>query len=88
MLLLYNPVRLEVNYMSVVVVKKAIQKMRQKLNTLISDNNFDLQDANIQEYSRRLDKAIITYNKKVLNNPENSNTPNSFDSEQDLLTSK
>lgn len=38
-----------------------IAEMHDKLNQLIESSNYDLLDNRVQEFSRELDKLIITY---------------------------
>ena len=45
-----------------------IAKMHIKLNKLIEDNDFDLLCHEVQHYSRRLDKVLVSYNKKLAKN--------------------
>ncbi len=40
-----------------------IAKMHIKLNKLIEASNYNLQDEEVQRYSRRLDKVLIRYNR-------------------------
>ncbi|HOV25896.1 MAG TPA: Spo0E family sporulation regulatory protein-aspartic acid phosphatase [Pseudobacteroides sp.] len=39
--------------------------MHIRLNKLIEINNFDLQSHPVQQYSRRLDRVLTFYNKKL-----------------------
>ena len=54
--------------MSITLTKKVVQKMHRRLNQLIKDKDYDLQHQAIQKYSKRLDRMILCYNKKVLKN--------------------
>ena len=52
--------------MSIKLTKKVVQNMHRRLNQLIKENDYDLQNEVIQKYSKRLDRVIVIFNKKVL----------------------
>ncbi|MCX7749868.1 MAG: Spo0E family sporulation regulatory protein-aspartic acid phosphatase [Clostridia bacterium] len=40
-----------------------INKMHLKLNSMIESSNYNLLNNEVQQYSRRLDRAIVRYNR-------------------------
>jgi len=51
--------------MSKELMYSLIARMHIRLNKIIEINNFDLQSHPVQHYSRRLDRVLTFYNKKL-----------------------
>lgn len=51
--------------MSKQLLYKVLSKMFTHMNELIESRNYNLLDEEVQNYSRRLDRFILIYNKKM-----------------------
>ncbi|AUS98521.1 hypothetical protein CDQ84_15650 [Clostridium thermosuccinogenes] len=50
-------------------VGNLIAKMHVKLNVLLEESDYNFMDERVQEYSRKLDRAIVQYLKPINQTP-------------------